>query len=84
MPAPIEIKMNNLSVEIHGSNGYMDSMSYTNTDPVDYVIKIDHAHDTSSFVFRFDANTTVVTSMPGFHRSRSDETAITIPTCTAP
>jgi len=73
MASTIKFIMNNLTVEITGLAGYMDSISYTNLDPVNYVFQIRNRRSKAVYNFTFIAGTTEPATLTGFRRMRTDE-----------
>lgn len=73
MASTIQFKMNNLTVNIVGVNGYMDTVTYTNFDPVIYVFKMTNIKTGEQKNFTFTNNKTTTTNVEGFSRARTDE-----------
>ncbi len=72
--ATFNITVNNLDVTVSGVNGYVDSGTYTNLDPVDYIFETVHEKTGSTLIYTFKANTTSPTAIDGFRRYKTDET----------
>jgi hypothetical protein len=75
--AAITFTMNNLTIDLSGVNGWIDTSSYTNLDPVDYVFKCRNNKTGQVLIYTCHANTTVAAPIPGFRRSKTDESELT-------
>lgn len=72
--ASIHITMNNLTVDLSGVNGYLETSSYTNLDPVDYKFKVETRYQT--LIYTCKANTPNPTPVAGFRRTKTDESKV--------
>jgi len=82
--AAIQFTLNNLHINLSGVMGYMDTCTYTNLDPIDYVFKSTHMATGNISIYRFHANTTTLTTLEGFRRQKTDESQLSFLGVTAP
>lgn len=71
--ATIDFNMNNLHIVLSGVGGYIDTCTYTNGDPVEYVYKAVHTRTGEILLYRFQPNVTVSIPLEGFRRVKTDE-----------
>lgn len=74
--ASIDFTLNNLNIIVAGTNGTIDTITYTNLDPVNYVFRLENRHTKRVSVVVCHANTPNPTTIDGFFRTATDETNV--------
>ena len=69
----VNMKLNNLDSYWEGTDGYTTAVYYTNPDPVEYYFEVQHERTGARYAYKFEANVTETTYLPGYRMTKADE-----------